>query len=78
LRSDILKLQENGLQGEDLDRELGKLIEQREEACKQSRQAIQEEITQLKKKISELHKKKLDTGLLRSASKDLNRRSKRQ
>jgi putative transposase len=61
LRSDILKLQENGLQGEDLDRELGKLIEQREEACKQSRQAIQEEITQLKKKISELHKKKLDT-----------------
>jgi len=71
LRSDILKLEENGLQGEDLDRELGKLIEQREEACKQSRQAIQEEITQLKKKISELHKKKLDTGAVKERIKRL-------
>ncbi len=71
LRSDIFQLQENGLQGEDLDIELGKLIEQRDQACKQSKQAIQEEITQLKKKISELHKKKLDTRAVKERIKRL-------
>jgi putative transposase len=71
LPSEASKLEEAGFSGEALDRELSRLIEERQETCKQQQQEKQAEIAKLKSKVSELRKRKLDTQAVHSRIKQL-------
>jgi hypothetical protein len=71
LPSEVAKLEAEGFSGEELDRELSRVIEERQEVCNQQRREIQEKISELKTKISDLRKRKLDTRAFHESIKRL-------
>ncbi|MBW4420725.1 MAG: Mu transposase C-terminal domain-containing protein [Myxacorys californica WJT36-NPBG1] len=71
LPSEAARLEAAGFSGEKLDLELSRVIEQRQKSCNQEKREIQQEISALKTKISELRKRKLDTGAVHDRIKRL-------
>jgi putative transposase len=61
LPNEVTRLEATGFSGEELDKELSKLIEKRQQICNEQRCEIQQEISALKTKLSDLRKRKLDT-----------------
>ncbi|WP_373545953.1 Mu transposase C-terminal domain-containing protein [Chamaesiphon sp.] len=61
LSDEVARLEAAGFAKEELDLELSRLIEERKEICNEHRREIQTQISDLKTKLSELRKRKLDT-----------------
>lgn len=61
LPSEVARLEAAGFSGEELDLELSRLIQERQEVCNEQKHEVQKEISALKTKISDLQKRKLDT-----------------
>ncbi|MBD1867200.1 transposase family protein [Cyanobacteria bacterium FACHB-471] len=76
LSDEVARLEVAGFSGEELDLELSRLIEERQEVCNQQKCEIQQEILTLKTKISELRKQKLDTQAFRDCIKRLKEQKK--
>lgn len=71
LLPDVARLETAGFKGEALDLELSKVIKQRQEVCNQQRQEIQQEISALKTRVSELRKQELDARAVHDRIKSL-------